>query len=195
LTARGDLEAARKLLDEGIVVGGRAAMRSHCLTRIHASLARNRLAAGDRSAARVSLEEGLAEAARHGHCATCSALLLPEAVRVALAWEKLSDAEGFAKRLDDVAEKFASQAWTAMAEQTRGRVLGARGEIDRAFEALERARVAFDEIGCPYEAARCVMAQSRLFASAKGKIRARGAELAEAAQRVFATLGAADFDA
>ena len=56
------LEEGRRLLDEGLVVGGRAAMRSHCLTRMLASLARNRLAAGDHDGARASLEEGLAEA-------------------------------------------------------------------------------------------------------------------------------------
>jgi DNA-binding SARP family transcriptional activator len=195
LTARGELEAARTLLDEGLVVGGRAAMRSHCLTRIHASLARNRLAARDRDAARRSLEEGLAEAARHGHCATCSALLLPEAVRVALAWGDLTEASMFARRFDDVAQRFASRAWTAMAEQTRGRVLAAQGEVDEAFDALESARAVFDDIGSPYEAARCVMAQSRLFSGAKGKPRLRGQSLAEAAQRVFATLGAADLEA
>ncbi len=195
LTARGELEAARTLLDEGLIVGGRAAMRSHCLTRIHASLARNRLAAGDRQAARVSLEAGLAEAARHGHCATCSALLLPEAVRVALAWDDVAQAEGFARTLDDVAQRFASRTWTAMAEQTRARVLGARGEIDGAFDAFERARAAFDAVGSPYEAARCVMAQSRLFAGAKGKLAERRAGLAQAAERVFAGLGAADLEA
>jgi DNA-binding SARP family transcriptional activator len=195
LTARGDLEAARTLLDEGLVVGGRAAMRSHCLTRIHASLVRNRLAARDRDAARASLEEGLAEAARHGHCATCSALLLPEAVRVALAWKNLPEAESFAERLDDVAERFASRAWTAMAQQTRGRVLAARGDVDGAFEAFERARAAFDAIGSPYEAARCVMAQSQLFAREKGKQRTRSSALAKAAQGVFAMLGAADVEA
>lgn len=195
LTARGDLEAARVLLDEGLIVGGRAAMRSHCLTRVHASLARNRLAARDRDAARASLEEGLAEAARHGHCATCSALLLPEAVRVALAWDNVVEAESFAKRLDDVAQRFASRAWTAMAEQTRGRVLAARGDVHAAFDAFERARGAFDAVGSPYEAARCVMAQSRLFASAKGKDESRGPLLAEAARRVFAALGAAAIEA
>ena len=50
---------------------------------------------------------------------------------------------------------------------------------------------AFEEIGSPYEAARCTMAQSQLFARGKGKAPARGAALAEAARSVFATLGAA----
>ncbi|HXJ22114.1 MAG TPA: BTAD domain-containing putative transcriptional regulator [Polyangia bacterium] len=194
-TARGEVEASRRLLDEGLVVGGRAAMRSHCLTRIHASLARNRMAAGDREGARASLQEGLAEAERHGNCATCSALLLPEAVRVELAWGEIERADAYAGQLDEVAQRFGSRAWTAMADHARGRVLAARGQIDPAFQALESARVAFEAVGAPYDAARCVMAQSRLFTTARGKVRARGAALAAQAGRVFASLGATDIEA
>ena len=179
LTARGQIEEARTLLDEGLAVGGRAAMRSHCLTRIHASLARNRLAAGDRDGARQSLDEGLAEAARHGHCATCSALLLPEAVRVSLSCGDIDAAEVYAKRLEDVAHRFA-QSRVDGDGRSRARP-GARGAGDTgaAFAAFERAREAFDALGAPYEAARCVMAQSRLFARQRAR-RARADRLAEA---------------
>ena len=188
LTARGHNDAARALLDEGIVVGGRAAMRSHCLTRLHASLARNRLAVSDHESAHDSLQEGLAEALRHGHCATCSALLLPEVVRVALARDDVPEAERAATRLAEVAKRFASRAWTAMAEHARGRVLAARGNVGAAFKALEQARKGFEEIGTPYEAARCLMAQSRVAPKASSST------LAEAARRTFATLGAAGFE-
>jgi tetratricopeptide (TPR) repeat protein len=196
LTARGALEEARALLDEGIVVGSRAAMRSHCLTRIHASLTRNRLAAGDRDGARVSLAEGLAEAARHGHCATCNALLLPEAVRVELAWDDAGEAGRYATRLEDVARRFGSRAWIAMAEHARGRVHGARGAVDEAFDAFERARKAYSEIGFSYEAARCLAAQSRLLQSRpqKGVRAERAKTCAEEARRAFEALGAADSD-
>ena len=194
LTARGELEESRTLLDEGLVIGGRAAMRSHCLTRIHAALARNRLAAGDRQAARSSLEEGLAEAARHGNCATCSALLLPEAVRVALVWKDLDGAERYAAQLEDVARRYASRAWTAMAEQARSRVLAASGDLEAAFETSERARRAFDEIGAPYDAARCLMFQSRLFAEGKHRSPKRATALAEAARSVLSTLGASELE-
>jgi DNA-binding SARP family transcriptional activator len=196
LTARGALEDARGFLDEAIVVGSRAAMRSHCLTRIHASLTRNRLAANDRESARVSLEEGLAEAARHGHCSTCNALLLPEAVRLELAWEDVGMAERYAKRLEEVAGRFGSRAWMAMAEHARGRVLAARGDVEEACGSLERARVAYGEIGVPYDAARCLMAQSRLLEGGAGRGTgvAQAAALAEQAQRIFATLGAAGIE-
>jgi DNA-binding SARP family transcriptional activator/type II secretory pathway predicted ATPase ExeA len=196
LTAKGALDDARALLDEAIVVGSRAAMRSHCLTRIHASLTRNRLAAADREGARASLEEGLAEAARHGHCSTCNALLLPEAVRLELASEDIGTAERYARRLEEVAGRFGSRAWMAMAEHARGRVLAARGDIDEACDSLERARVAYGEIGVPYDAARCLMAQSRLLEGGPrtGKAVAQAAALAAEARRIFATLGAAGIE-
>jgi DNA-binding SARP family transcriptional activator len=186
LTAKGELDEARRLLDEGIVVGERAAMRSHCLTRLYASLARNRLAAGDHEGAQASLAEGLAEAARHGNCSTCSSLLLPEAVRVELATGNVRGAEAHARELADVARRFESRAWTAMAEMARGRVAAARGERTRAEEALERARRAYEDIGSRYEAARCALAQSRLAGSKN--------ELADAARRTFDELGAAGLE-
>jgi ATP/maltotriose-dependent transcriptional regulator MalT len=185
LTARGALEEARALLDEGIVVGSRAAMRSHCLTRIHASLTRNRLAAEDRDGARASLEEGLAEAARHGHCATCSALLLPEAVRVELAWDHHREAARYAAQLEEVARRFGSRAWIAMAEHARARVQAARGHTDEAFQTLERARTGYAAIGFSYEAARCLAAQSRL---------KRGAGAKDDVRRALAALGASACD-
>jgi DNA-binding SARP family transcriptional activator/predicted negative regulator of RcsB-dependent stress response len=195
LTARGQLDEARRLLGEGIVVGERAAMRSHCLTRMYASLARNRLAAGDHPSACESLQEGLAEAARHGHCTTCNSLLLPEAVRVELASGNVSGAETYARALDDVARRFGSRAWTAMAEHARGRVAVARGDVDEARAALERARQAFEEIGSPYEAARCAMAASRLPGAKNGPLPAERAALAQAARRTFERLGAVDLEA
>jgi DNA-binding SARP family transcriptional activator len=196
LTARGQLDEARRLLGEGIVVGERAAMRSHCLTRMYASLARNRLAAGDHPSASESLREGLAEAARHGHCTTCNSLLLPEAVRVELASGNLSGAETYARSLDDVARRFGSRVWIAMAEHARGRVAAARGDLDDARGALDRARRAFDEIGSPYEAARCAMAASRLPGAKKASAAAADrAALAHAARTTFERLGAVDLEA
>lgn len=194
LTARGMLDDGHRLLDEGIVVAERAAMRSHCLTRMYASLARNRLAAGDHAGASASLQEGLAESARHGHCTTCNSLLLPEAVRVELTSGNLRGAEKFARALDDVARRFGSRAWTAMAEHGRGRVLAARGDVDKARDALERARRAFDEIGSPYEAARCAMASSRLPGESKGSSLMQREALGAAARATFERLGAADLE-
>ena len=51
-------------------------------------------------------------------------------------------------------------------------------------------------MGVPYDAGRCLMAQSWLLAKAKGaKTRARGAALAAQAGQVFASLGASNLEA
>src|SRR5712692_1727660 len=73
LTARGRLDQALASLEEGTLAAERAILRSHCLTRVHASTVRNRLAAGDLDAAQRSLAEGRATASRHGNCLTCNA--------------------------------------------------------------------------------------------------------------------------
>src|SRR5207248_3556124 len=51
LTAQGKLDHAMTSFDEGVFAAERATMRSHCLTRLYASMARNRLAANDLGAA------------------------------------------------------------------------------------------------------------------------------------------------
>jgi DNA-binding SARP family transcriptional activator len=162
LTAQGRLEEARALLDEGIAVGVRAAMRSHCLTRLYASMARNRLAAGDLPGAEGGLEAGLAEVVRHGNCTTCSALLLPEAVRVCVAAQRLPEAEQHAAHLEAVAAGFGSRLWLALAQQARARVLGAQGLRPAALQVLEIARQGFEAADDAYDAARCELLAARL---------------------------------
>jgi DNA-binding SARP family transcriptional activator len=162
LTAQGRLEEARALLDEGIAVGVRAAMRSHCLTRLYASMARNRLAAGDLSGAQGGIEAGLVEVARHGNCTTCSALLLPEAVRMCVAAGRLAEAEDHAARLEAVAARFGSRLWSAMAQQARARVLAAQGLRPAALQVLEIARQGFEAADDAYDAARCELLAARL---------------------------------
>lgn len=186
LTARGDLEAGRQALDDGIVVAERAAMRSHCLTRLHAAMTRNRLAASDLDGARASLEAGLVTAQRHGHCVTCNALLLPEAVRVEVVSGNLDEAEAHAEALDAIAGKFDSRAWTAMAAHARARVLAARHSDGEAFDAFERACRAFLDVDQTYEAARCLAGQAMLERERGGLEAERRAKTLEAeARRAF----------
>jgi ATP/maltotriose-dependent transcriptional regulator MalT len=148
-------------LEEAVAVGARAAMRSHCLTRVYASLARNRLAAGDLTGAQAGIEAGIAEVARHGQCTTCSALLLPEAVRVCVAAGQLAEAEAHAARLQQMAAGFGSRLWLAMAAHARGRVLAARGD-GAAPAVLEAARLGFAQAGDAYDAARCALLAAKL---------------------------------
>jgi len=188
LTARGELDEARRVLGDGLVVAERAAMRSHCLTRLHASMIRNRLAADDRPGVATSLAEGLEAARRHGNCVTCNALLLPEVIRAQIALGELEAAAVSSARLDQTAAEFDSRVWTAMAAQARGRVVLAQGAIGAAASLFETAAAAYLEVEQPYEAARCLALQADCLAavpdgSASGLVRER-------ARRMYAALGA-----
>jgi tetratricopeptide (TPR) repeat protein len=191
LTARGEIEQARKVLGDGVVIAERAAMRSHCLTRLHASMIRNRLAADDREGVEASLAEGLEAARRHGKCITCNALLLPEVVRAHLYLDDVDAAEENAARLARTAAHFDSQVWTAMAAQVEGRVQLARGSVDQAFTSFQRAREGYLAVAQPYEAARCLVSQAAcLRAGTRDKGAAlRASELERQAREAFSALG------
>jgi tetratricopeptide (TPR) repeat protein len=161
LTARGDTSAALELLNDGLAVAERAAMRSHALTRLYASLVRNRLAAGDLDGVRASLADGLETARRHGHCVTCNALLLPEAVRAQLALGDVAAADVHATELESTAGEFDSRVWRAMAAQTHARVLFARGRHDEAAAAFAAASAGYEACGQPYDVARCQLGHAR----------------------------------
>jgi predicted negative regulator of RcsB-dependent stress response len=189
-TARGQLDQGLATLDEGVVVAERALMRAHCLTRLYAAMARNRLAAGDLRTADQALALGLAMSARHGHCTTCDALLLPAAVSVRVAQGDLAAAEAFCAQLDAAAEQYASRMWVAMARQARGELAAAQGEIDQALRAYAEAQAEFAATAHAYEAARCLASAAtlRLQRGAPDDLELVGAAQAEA-QRIFDQLG------
>jgi predicted negative regulator of RcsB-dependent stress response len=178
-TARGQLAEGLATLEEGVVAAERALMRAHCLTRLYAAMARNRLTTGDVSAADQALALGLTMSQRHGHCTTCDALLLPIAVSVRIAQGDLPAAEALCRQLDEAAAQYTSQTWVAMARQAWGELAAAQGDLDNALAHYAQAHQGFEVAGYDYEAARCLVAAAdlRLARSAPGDI-----ELARAAQ-------------
>ena len=184
LTAKGRVDEAMKVLDEGVVVAERAVMRSHALTRLYSSIARNRLAAGELEAADRALEQGHEEARRHGNCVTCSGLLLPESVRVNLAVGRLEAAREDANKLETLAETFGSRLWSAMARHARGRCLLADGDLAEAEAVLKKAEDAYADYGDVYEAARCRIARSLAVSDPE-----RRAEVAAPARETLSRLG------
>jgi tetratricopeptide (TPR) repeat protein len=162
LTARRQFNEALALLEEGTVVAERAVMRAHCLARIYASMARNRLHAGDVVAAADALDQGLEMSKRHGNCATCDALLYPVAVSVRLAQGNLEEATAFCRQLSKEAVDYGSRTWIAMARQAQGEVAAARGDHDGALVAFEKAVRGFRQAEFDYEAARCLQAIARV---------------------------------
>jgi DNA-binding SARP family transcriptional activator/tetratricopeptide (TPR) repeat protein len=168
LTLRGWTDEAVELIDEGIVVAERAMLRQHALTRLHATEARNRLAAGAPYAAEDALREASETAARHGECVSCDAVFRPEAVRVLLARGRLLDADREAAQLEDIAVRRGGRVLGALAAVARARVLGAQGDRAAALAALAGARVAFADAGHKVEAARCARLERRLQGAAAG---------------------------
>jgi ATP/maltotriose-dependent transcriptional regulator MalT len=187
LTARGAVDEAHGVLSDGLVVAERAAMRSHCLTRLHASMIRNRLAANDSEGVAVSLANGMEMARRHGDCVTCSALLLPEVVRAHIALGQLEAADASCEQLQRTAADFDSRVWDAMALQCRGRVLLTRGDTVAAAEVLARAARSYETAEQPYEVARCLALQARCADAGAAAAGARARDL-------LAELGAAGLE-
>lgn len=189
-TARGQLTEALNTLEEGIVAAERALMRAHCLTRIYAAMARNRLVANDISAANQALTLGLAMSERHGNCATCDALILPAAISLRAAQGDYRAAETFCHQLDTAAKAYASQTWLAMAHQARGELDAACGNVEQALAHYTEAQNYFRMSNYNYEAARCLtaIAKLRLIRQAPGD--AETARIAQVeAQQIFEQLG------
>ena len=162
LTAQGKLDEAKAILEEGVAVAERAIMRAHCLTRVYATLAHNRLVADDMEGADQALNLGLTMSERHGNCSTCNALLLPAAVSVRIAQGDLDQAEMFSRRLETAAQEYGSQMWKAMADQSRAELFAAQGDTETSIRYYERARKGFGEAGNHYEELRSERALDQL---------------------------------
>ncbi|MFL5261632.1 MAG: transcriptional regulator, partial [Anaeromyxobacteraceae bacterium] len=171
LTARGRAEEGLSVLGRALLAGERAAPRRHALLRLHATLARNRLAAGALYAAEDALREASALSARHGACAVCAALFLPELARVHLARGRVADAAACAADLEDIAARHGGRGLGAVACAARGRVLLAEGRTGEGRAVLLAAARLHDDGGARYEAARC----TALAGSDEGALAALGA--------------------
>lgn len=162
LTLRGRLEEALEAVAEAIVIADRGLLRAHVLTRLHATEARNRLAAGALYAAEDAVREASEMAARHGDCLVCDASLRPEAVRVLLRRGRVAEADAEAAQLEAIARRHGGSVLAAVARLARARVLAARARTAEALGALAEARAAFLAAGHRYDAARCARLEVRL---------------------------------
>ena len=169
-TALGQLNEGMSTLENGVVAAERADLRAHCLTRLYATMTRNRLIAGDVAAAERTLALGLETSDQHGHCSTCDLLLLPAAVSVRIVQGDLDAAGVFTRQLEQAAARYGSGLWLAMARQARGEYLAACGDLDDALTSYAEAQAGFQAAGYDYEVARCLLqsAEIRLNRGAPG---------------------------
>ena len=143
-----------------------------------------RLAQGRGDAALGSIRRALAAAGEPLQ----RARLLPTMVEIALAAGDVEGAAEASAELEQLSERFESEVLAAIAAHARGSVLLARGEPQRALDALRPALAVWQRLGAPYLAAR-VRVSSALACRALGDEDGAALELA-AARKVFEELGA-----
>ena len=190
LTALGALDRGRRQLEEGLAVAQTSSMRSHVSVRLYAALARNRLDAGDITAARHYSEQGLALAELHQHCICNAGLACVAAASFGLTGD-LQRAEELASWANELAGQLTSPLFRCMAGQAGAMVAALQNNWSHAFEELNVARAQAEQYGFPYELARVHLARSfvHLRRAAAGD-RMAATQLAGAAGRQLLRLGA-----
>lgn len=162
LNVRGRLYEAMEALADGVVVAERAPLRRHLHVRLHVSQARNRLAAGSLHAAEVTAREAAEVYAGHGACSACEIVLRPLTARIAIARDRIEDADVESSLLEALAAARGGRTLQATSQLVRVRVLGASGRKEEALALLAQARATFEALGRRYDVARCARAASRL---------------------------------
>lgn len=137
---RGEFEAAEREYEAAALAGASP----------HPGLALLRLAQGDAAQAARGLAGALAEANDPGR----RARLLPAAVEIALAGDRLEEARGAADELSGLASTFGAPALTVVADHAAGAVALAAGDVNTAAATLRRAVAGWRDLSFPYQAAR-----------------------------------------
>ncbi len=111
-----------------------------------------------------------------------------DAIEAALAVGDLDRARGLLARFEERAARSRIPWSLAVSARCSGLVLAARGELDAAAEALERALAEHDRCPMPFERARTLLVQGRLQRRLKQKRQARLS--LDEARELFARQGA-----
>jgi DNA-binding CsgD family transcriptional regulator len=114
--------------------------------------------------------------------------LLPAAIEILLAAGQTDLAADTSAELSEIAAGFGCVALRAMAGRAAGQVALTRGDHARAIPELRRVGQLWNELGAPYEVARCAVLLGRAL-RALGDEDSAVAEFTEA-RRVFTMLGA-----
>jgi DNA-binding CsgD family transcriptional regulator/tetratricopeptide (TPR) repeat protein len=137
---RGDLDAAEQAFAE-------ASARGH---DVQPGFARLRLAQGRTEAARAGIHTALGAA---GHVHARPPLLFAQ-TEILLAAGDVEEAERAVAELEEIAQRLDTPMLGAMATQSRGELLLARGEPEAALSMLRQARDQWRGVRAPYHAAR-----------------------------------------
>ena len=148
-------QAYKRLLEalEAVKSSDNGLVRLHSMTRILGTLAQNRLEAGDVAQAVGYLAQGWEVQQAGGECVPCDVALYPAAVPVYLAIGDWEGAAWAAKKAEETATNFGSQAWSATAVYVRGLLAKATGDWAEATRCFHQSLEFFEALEQPYETA------------------------------------------
>ncbi|MBO0818898.1 MAG: helix-turn-helix transcriptional regulator, partial [Actinobacteria bacterium] len=189
----GRTDAARAAATEAFTLfEGRGGISIWSLNAI-AALGMLELSAGDHRAAAGWLAPAAAAMISAGLGEPAAVPLLPDAAEALIGAGRLDDAEPLVARLED-SGRAPDRFWArAVGARCRGLLLAARGDLDSALVAFERALAAHDDLPVDYERGRTLLAAGRLQRRRNAR-RDADAWLGEAA-RLFGQVGAAGWAA
>lgn len=147
-------------------------------------LALLRLAEGQVEAAAKSIRRSLSTTAEE----LDRMRFLPAAVEILVAADAIGEARSTAEEIETVAERYATPVLQAMADEARGRIALAEGDLPKATASLRRAAASWQQFGAPYVVARIRETLSHAYRELGD---GEGAELElNAARAVYQELGA-----
>ena len=167
-------------LRRGFELAHRSLLAAHLFGRLYATDALAALERGEADRAAATVEEALEADRRFGSCASCSALLYPVAAEAYARLGLVEAARHYAQVAADLAERWQSQSWRAMADHALGSAAWAAGDLPEAQRRLLAAAATFERIGQRFDAARCLR-EAGLLAGSRDHL--------NQADAVFATLG------
>lgn len=150
--ARGDLDAANRLLRQALPKARWSLMAMHLVQRIYGTMIE---AAGHPDNARALVDRAMATLGDEDHCVFCDVTFeVPAAIACADAGD-LDQARGHVEAAERLAELWEGTAWQAATLEARAHVARAQGDVAEAQRLLGEAARIFDEAGQPLDAGRC----------------------------------------
>lgn len=161
-TAMGEHETAHAHILEGLDLAQSASMRSHCQARLFATLGRNRYEAGDHDGLQAAATAGLAAAAAHSWCTTCSGLLYPVVILARATAGDFAAARAYIQEATVAVGTNGHPFVRGLTDQVAALVAGMTGEWAQALQGLHRSRRAFLAMSHRFEVARCDLFEAML---------------------------------
>lgn len=191
-TATGDWDQALSDLHRALDIARGYILQGHSMVRVYATLARNRLEAGDYRAALDYAKHGLAIEEQQGSCLICGVLLYPAAAMAYGMNGDIKEGRRFATLARNSALEYGSKFFLGLASQSTAMIEGMAGCWDEAFQAIDLAEEAFSAIPQSYEVARTRFIRAYLLLQRHaGQDLALAREELQRAEPVFVELGAA----